>query len=167
LKFHFAKLPILGEAKPNQKQTTMSNPEEIQIKNKFADESAGVFADASTLDTSASPVYYGFNCTPRQVRYYKVEKSVESIMKGGFTRSSVVKFLDKIKEKMSKTENKFAEYETAYKTAQSKMETCTDSSARKLFRKERDRLETKAYNYENEVVSMYQRAVEKLTQYLA
>ena len=145
----------------------MSNPEEIQTKNLFADESAGAFADASTLDTSASPVYYGFNCTPRQVRYYKVERSVEQILKGGYTRSSVVKFLDKVKEKMSKAENKFAEYETKYKEAQSKMETCTDYSARKLFRKERDRLETKAYNYENEVVGLYQRAVENLTKILA
>lgn len=145
----------------------MSNPEEIQIKNKFADETAGVFADASTLDTSASPVYYGFNCTPRQVRYYKVEKSVEQILKGGFTRSSVVKFLDKVKEKMSKAENKFAEYEAKAKEIQTKREACTDYTVRQVLRKEQNKMETKAYNYEYEVVGLYQRAVEKLTQFLA
>jgi hypothetical protein len=145
----------------------MSNPEEIQTKNKFADESAGVFADASTLDTSASPVYYGFNCTPRQVRYYKVEKSVEQILKGGYTRSSVVKFLDKVKEKMCKAENKFAEYETKAKEIQTKREACTDYAVRQVLRKEQNKMETKAYNYENDVVSLYQRAVENLTKILA
>ena len=145
----------------------MSNQEEIQTKNKFADESAGVFADASNLDTSASPVYYGFNCTPRQVRYYKVEKSVEQILKGGFTRSSVIKFLDKVKEKMVKAETKFAEYEDKAKEIQAKREACTDYTVRQVLRKEQDKMETKAYNYENDVVSLYQRAVENLTKFLA
>lgn len=141
--------------------------EEIQTKNKFADESAGVFADASTLDTSASPVYYGFNCTPRQVRYYKVERSVEQILKGGFTRSSVVKFLEKVKEKMSNAESKFAEYKTKAKEIETKREACTDYAVRQVLRKEQNKLETKAYNYEYEVVGLYQRAVQNLTQYLA
>lgn len=145
----------------------MSNPEEIQTKNLFADESAGVFADASTLDTSASPVYYGFNCRPRQVRYYKVERSVEQILKGGYTRSSVVKFLDKIKEKMSKAENKFAEYEDKAKEIQTKREACTDYAVRQVLRKEQNKMETKAYNYEYEVVGLYQRAVQNLTKILA
>lgn len=145
----------------------MSNQEETQIKNKFADESAGAFADASTLDTSASPVYYGFNCTPRQVRYYKVERSVEQILKGGFTRSSVVKFLDKVKEKMGKAETKFAEYEAKAKEIQAKREACTDYAVRQVLRKEQNKMETKAYNYENDVVSLYQRAVENLTKFLA
>lgn len=145
----------------------MSNPEEIQIKNKFADETAGVFADASTLDTSASPVYYGFNCTPRQVRYYKVEKSVEQILKGGFTRSSVVKFLDKIKEKMSQSENKFAEYETKVKELETKRTACLDSSVRKLLRKEQTKIENRMYDYEYSVVGKYQKAVQSLTEFLA
>lgn len=145
----------------------MSNPEETQTKNKFADESAGAFADASTLDTSASPVYYGFNCRPRQVRYYKVERSVEQIMKGGYTRSSVEKFLEKVKEKMSNAESKFAEYKTKAKEIETKRESCSDYSVRQVLRKEQNKIETKAYNYEYEVVSLYQRAVQSLTQYLA
>jgi predicted nucleic acid-binding Zn-ribbon protein len=142
----------------------MSN-EEIKTETKFAEEGKG--RSIALLSDSASPVYYGFNCTPRQVRYYKVEKSVEEILKGGYTRKDVEQFLEKVKAKMCKAENKFAEYETKYKEAESKMSSCTDYSARQLFRKERDRLETKAYNYEYEVLGLYQRAVENLTKYLA
>jgi hypothetical protein len=136
-------------------------------KPKFAEETAGVFADASSLDCSASAVYYGFNCTPRQVRYYKVEKSVKEILAGGFTRSSVEKFLGKVKEKMSKAELKFAEYEDKLKSVRAKYESCTDYQTRQIIRKEMNKVETRTYNYENETVGMYQRAVESLTKFLA
>jgi len=36
-----------------------------------------------------------------------------------------------------------------------------------VLRKEQNKMETKAYNYENDVVSLYQRAVENLTKILA
>ena len=140
---------------------TNENPQPV---TKFAEEGKG--RSLALLSDSASPVYYGFNCTPRQVRYYKVEKSVEEILKGGYTRTDVVQFLEKVKKKLTKAQDKFAEYETKYEEAKSKMETCTDYSARQLFRKERDRLETKAYNYEYEVVGMYERAVNALTTFL-
>ena len=133
---------------------------------KFAEETAGVFADASSLNCSASAVYYGFNCTPRQVRYYKVEKSVKQILAGGFTRSSVEKFLGKVKEKMSKAELKFAEYEDKLKVIRAKRESCTDYQTRQILRKEENKVETRTYNYESEVVGMYQRAVESLTKFL-
>lgn len=162
----FAKLPITGEADTNNQKTKMQNEEiKTETKPKFAEEGKG--RSACILSDSAAPVYYRLNCTPRQVRYYKVEKSVEMILEGGFTRKDVEQFLEKVKAKMSKAENKFAEYEAKYKEAQSKMETCTDYSARQLFRKERDKMETKAYNYEYNVVSLYQRAVENLTKFLA
>ncbi len=132
---------------------------------KFAEEGKG--RDISYLSDSASPVYYGFNCTPRQVRYYKVSKSVEEILKGGFTRKDVEQFTAKVKEKMSKSENKFAEYEDKVKEIQTKREACTDYAIRQVLRKEQNKMETKAYNYENDVVSLYQRAFEKLTQFLA
>lgn len=141
--------------------------ENTNTKPKFAEETAGVFADASSLDCSASAVYYGFNCTPRQVRYYKVEKSVKAILAGGFTRSSVEKFLGKVKEKMSKAELKFAEYEDKLKEVRAKRESCTDYQTRQILRKEENKVETRAYNYENEVVGMYQRAFETLTKFLA
>jgi vacuolar-type H+-ATPase subunit I/STV1 len=141
--------------------------ENTYTKPKFAEETAGVFADASSLDCSASAVYYGFNCTPRQVRYYKVEKSVKEILAGGFTRSSVEKFLGKVKEKMSKAELKFAEYEDKLKEVRARREACTDYQTRQILRKEENKVETRAYNYENEVVGMYQRAFESLTKFLA
>lgn len=143
----------------------MSNPEETQTKNKFAEEGRG--RSLALLSDSASPVYYGFNCTPRQVRYYKVEKSVEEILKGGYTRTDVEKFLEKVKEKMSNAESKFAEYKTKAKEIETKRESCSDYSVRQVLRKEQNKIETKAYNYEYEVVSLYQRAVQSLTQYLA
>lgn len=143
----------------------MSNPEETQTKNKFAEEGKG--RSLALLSDSASPVYYGFNCTPRQVRYYKVEKSVEEILKGGYTRTDVEKFLEKVKEKMSNAESKFAEYKTKAKEIETKRESCSDYSVRQVLRKEQNKIETKAYNYEYEVVSLYQRAVQSLTQYLA
>lgn len=141
---------------------TNENPQPV---TKFAEEGKG--RSLALLSDSASPVYYGFNCTPRQVRYYKVEKSVEEILKGGYTRTDVEKFLDKVKEKMSKAENKFAEYEAKAKEIQTKREACTDYTVRQVLRKEQNKMETKAYNYEYEVVGLYQRAVEKLTQFLA
>jgi len=141
--------------------------ENTNTKPKFAEETAGSYADASNLDCSASAVYYGFNCTPRQVRYYKVEKSVKYILAGGFTRSSVEKFLGKVKEKMSNAELKFAEYEDKFKAIRTKMEVCTDYQTRQILRKETNKAETRAYNYENETVGMYQRAFETLTKFLA
>ena len=132
---------------------------------KFAEEGKG--RDISLLSDSASPVYYGFNCTPRQVRYYKVENSVKEILLGGYTRKDVEKFTAKVKEKMIKSENKFAEYETKAKEIQTKREACTDFEIRKVLRKEQAKMETKAFDYEYNVVSLYQRAFEKLTQFLA
>jgi len=136
-------------------------------KPKFAEETAGSYADASNLDCSVAKVYYGFNCTPRQVRYYKVDKSVESILAGGFTRSSVEKFLGKVREKMSKAELQHAEYEDKAKSVRIKQHASTDSQTRQILRKEVARIETKMYNYEYETVGKYQRAVEALSKFLA
>ena len=128
--------------------------ENTNTKPKFAEETAGVFADASSLDCSASAVYYGFNCTPRQVRYYKVEKSVKAILAGGFTRSSVEKFLGKVKEKMSKAELKFAEYEDKLKEVRAKREACTDYQTRQILRKEENKVETRSYRHESQPYSL-------------
>ena len=136
-------------------------------KPKFAEETAGYHADASNLDCSVAKVYYGFNCTPRQVRYYKVDKSVESILAGGFTRSSVEKFLGKVKEKMSKAELQFAEYDAKVKALRVKQDACTDYQTRQILRKEGTKVETRMYNYEYETLGKYQKAVESLTKFLA
>lgn len=132
---------------------------------KFADEATG--RDACNLDCTISPVYYGFNCYPRQVKYYRLDKSVESVLNGGFTRSSVEKYLGKIKEKMSKSELKHAEYDAKVKALRVKQDACTDYQTRQILRKEGAKVETRMYNYEYETLGKYRNAVEKLTKFLA
>ena len=139
--------------------------EEINAKPKFAEEGKG--RSPIILSDSASPVYYGFNCTPRQVRYYKVSKSVEEILEGGFTRKDVEQFLSKVKEKMCKAENKFAEYETKLKELREKRMACTDYQTREILRKEEGKVETRMYNYEYDTLGKYQKAVEALTKFLS
>jgi hypothetical protein len=132
---------------------------------KFAEEGKG--RDISYLSDSASPVYYGFNCTPRQVRYYKVEKSVEEILKGGFTRKDVEQFTAKVKEKMCKAENKYAEYEAKVLELRKKRSECQDFETRQILRKEENKVETRMYNYEYDTLGKYQKAYEALTKFLA
>jgi hypothetical protein len=141
------------------------NTENINPKQKFAVEGV-LHADASSLDCTVTAVYYGFNCSPRQVRYYKLDKSVESILQGGYTRSSIVNFLFKVKEKMQKAELKHAEYKEKAEGVRLKQNTSTDSLTRQVLRKEACRIETKMYNYEYEVLGKYQRAVESLRKFL-
>lgn len=136
-------------------------------KPKFAEETADSYADASSLDCSATAVYYGFNCTPRQVRYYKVCKSVETIIAGGFTRSSVEKFLGKVKDKMIKAEAKDVEYKMQIKELMERQYATTDSFNRNLLRKEEGKIETRMYNYKMDVLMKYQRAVETLTKFIS
>lgn len=140
---------------------TNENPQPV---TKFAEEGKG--RSLALLSDSASPVYYGFNCTPRQVRYYKVEKSVEEILKGGYTRTDVEKFLAKVKEKMCKAETKYAEYEAKLEELRKKRQTCSDYGTRQILRKEENKLETRMMNYEYDTVSKYQRAVNALTTFL-
>ena len=140
---------------------TNENPQPV---TKFAEEGKG--RSLALLSDSASPVYYGFNCTPRQVRYYKVEKSVEEILKGGYTRTDVEKFLAKVKEKMCKAETKYAEYEAKLEELRKKRQTCSDYETRQILRKEENKLENRMSNYEYDTVGKYQKAVQALTQFL-
>lgn len=135
-------------------------------KPKFADESTGLDA-LKYLDCTPAPVYYGFNCTPRQIRYYGIDKSVESIQQGRYTRSSVEKYLEKVKQNMCKAEQKYAEYEDKVKALNDKINACTESQTRHLLRKEAGRIETRMCNYEYDTVSRYQRAFEAVRRYLA
>lgn len=162
----FAKLPITGEADTNNQKTKMQNEEiKTETKPKFAEEGKG--RSACILSDSAAPVYYGFNCTPRQVRYYKVEKSVEMILEGGFTRKDIEQFLEKVKQKLVKAESKFAEYEAKYNGIRESILKCEYFQIRETLRKEANRVETRMYNYEYETLGKYQKAVKALTDYLA
>ena len=132
---------------------------------KFAEEGKG--RSLALLSDSASPVYYGFNCSPRQVRYYKVEKSVEEILKGGYTRKDVEQFLARVKEKMCKAQNKFAEYESKLEELRKKRQSCTDYTTRQILRKEEGKVETRMCNYEYDTLGKYQKAFEAITKFLS
>lgn len=144
----------------------MQNEEiKTETKPKFAEEGKG--RSACILSDSASPVYYGFNCRPRQVRYYKVEKSVEMILEGGFTRKDIEQFLEKVKQKLVNAENKFAEYKAKANGIRESILKCEYRQIRETLRKEANRVETRMYNYEYETLGKYQKAVKALTDYLA
>jgi hypothetical protein len=69
-------------------------------KEKFRPEGSGY--ELSMLDASYSPVYYGFNCRPRQVKYYKVENSVKDVLNGSVSKSVSIKFLEKVEKAFDK-----------------------------------------------------------------
>lgn len=131
---------------------------------KFAEEGSG--RSISLLSDSASAVYYGFNCRPRQVRYYKVEKSVEEILKGGYTRKDVESFLTKVKSKLEKSKAKVSEYKAKIDGIRKSVSECDYPSIRDAFRKEANRVETRMLNYEYETVKLYQNAVDALEKFL-
>lgn len=122
--------------------------------------------DATTLECTPSPVYYGFNCTPRQVRYYRLDKSVEAILKGGFTRQSVQAFLEKVKTKQAKAMTTSEGYDEKIKNLQNELSSQTSSVARNLIRKKIGQIETRKYNYEYDVLNRYENAVTKIEEFL-
>ena len=122
--------------------------------------------DATTLECTPSPVYYGFNCSPRQVKYYRLDKAVESILAGGFTKKSVQAYLEKVKTKMQKSVATSEGYDKKIEELRNEMAKCGSSQLRNLVRKRIGQVETRAYNYEYDTLDRYERAVEKLTKFL-
>jgi hypothetical protein len=122
--------------------------------------------DAGYLDTTPQPVYYGFNCTPRQVRYYRLEKSVESILAGGYTRQSVEAFLEKVKANQAKAVKTAEGHDQKMATLQAEKANAVGHIARELFRKKIGQVETRKYNYKYDVLDKYERAVNALTTFL-
>lgn len=133
-------------------------------KPKFRNEGEGL--PASSLDTGYTPVYYGFNCRPRQVRYYKVEKSVELILDGSVSRSNTEAFLAKVKVKQEKAIARLLELDEKTTRADNAFRNGTSSDARKYAVKERNRLATAHYNH-SFTVDGYTKAVESVEKYLA
>ena len=131
---------------------------------KFAEEGSG--RSISLLSDSASAVYYGFNCRPRQVRYYKVEKSVEEILKGGYTRKDVESFLTKVKSKLEKSKAKVSEYKAKIAGLELSISECDYHQIRDAFRKQKNQVETRMINYEYETVKLYKDAVDALEKFL-
>jgi len=122
--------------------------------------------DAGLLDSTPQPVYYGFNCTPRQVKYYRLSKSVETILAGGFTRKSVEAFLEKVKANQAKAVKTAEGHSQKIEMLQAEKAKANSSMARELFRKKIGQIETRKYNYEYDVLGKYERAVNALSTFL-
>lgn len=118
------------------------------------------------LSDSASAVYYGFNCSPRQVRYYKVDKSVEEILKGGFAKKDVESFLTKVKSKLEKSKAKMSEYKQKIESLELSISECDYYQIRDAFRKQKNKVETRMINYEYDTLKKYQKAVDALEKFL-
>lgn len=142
----------------------MSNQENNPVIVKFAEEGKG--RSIALLSDSASPVYYGFNCTPRQVRYYKIEKSVEEILNGGFTKNDIISFLTKVLNKLDKAKAKLAEYKAKMNGLNESVMKCESYQIRQTLRKEANKVETRMLNYEYDTVQKYQKAVDDIEKFL-
>jgi hypothetical protein len=118
---------------------------------KFADEGKGY--SLSSLPTGYTAVYYGFNCTPRQVRYYKVEKSCEDILAGSASRSIASAWLSKVKELHTKALARKEELDGAIARADKQMREGGSRDAREYARKERNRLENAWGRHEYKVTA--------------
>lgn len=122
--------------------------------------------DAGYLDTTPQPVYYGFNCTPRQVKYYRLDKSVEAILAGGYTRKSVEAFLEKVKANQAKAVKTAEGHDQKIAMLQAEKAKAVGHMARELFRKKIGQIETRKYNYEYDVLGKYERAVNAISTFL-
>lgn len=129
---------------------------------RFREEGQGY--TLAMLPITYSPVYYGFNCRPRQVKYYKVERSVEEIENGHVSRSNTVLFLAKLKSGYEKALAKLGEYEAESKRCDERRQNSSHSELREMYLKKRNAADTRAYNYSFKVRSLEDcvRRVEKL-----
>lgn len=141
----------------------MNNDTTTNPAPKFREEGKGY--DLSMLDAGYTPVYYGFNCRPRQVRYYKVEKSVETVLGGYCSRSVAEAFLAKVKKGHEKAVARSTELSEKADLADEAFRN-TSGHSRDYARKERNRLQTAHYNHSFKVEALAD-CVKKLEAYLA
>lgn len=137
--------------------------EEVQPKPKFATHGRSFL---TLLSAAVTPTYYGFNCRPRQIKYRAVEKSVEEIKQGKYIREDAEALLVMVKANLAKAEAKRDEYRANIEHLEKKIAECTDSEARRMFRKERDKVETRMYNYDYDTVKTLAVAKSDLEAYL-
>jgi hypothetical protein len=118
------------------------------VKEKFRPEGSGY--TLSMLDASYSPVYYGFNCRPRQVKYHKVMKSVEDVLEGKTSKSVALAFFDKVKKMQEKHNATLKKYEDEIEELKVKEQDQTrEYYSRKYFREEINKIESKLYSDNN------------------
>lgn len=138
--------------------------EEVQPKPKFATHGRSFL---SLLSAAVTPTYYGFNCRPRQIKYRAVEKSVEDIKQGKYIREDAEALLVMIKANLAKAETKADEYHAKIEHFDKKIaDVSIDSEARRMFRKERNKVETRMYNYKYDTIKTLADAQSDLEAYL-
>ena len=131
---------------------------------KFAEEGKGF--SLSSLPTGYTAVYYGFNCRPRQVRYYKVEKSCEDILAGYASRSTATAWLAKVRDLHAKAMARQQELDEKIARADKQMRESGSRDAREYARKERNRLEN-AWGNHRYKLSAFANSIEKVEKHLA
>lgn len=117
--------------------------------------------DLSMLPTGHTPVYYGFNCRPRQVKYYKVEKAAENILDGYASRSVAVAWVAKVKEKLAATEAKIAELNAKAELYDVLRSSGSDFATRDLAHKARNKTYNQVSNLEHRA-SDFKTCIEKV-----
>jgi len=130
---------------------------------KFATTGGGY--NPKLLSCTYTPVYYGFNCSPRQVRYYKVEKSVEEVIKGGYYRDDVVEFLNKVNQSYEKAKATQDKYNLEIAKLENEKATAS-SNLRQYIRKQIVSVSNREYNNSFKVRGL-QVCVDRLTAHLA
>lgn len=118
------------------------------------------------LSAAVTPTYYGFNCRPRQIKYRAVEKSVEAIKSGNYIREDAVALLEQVKANLVKAQVKVDEYKSKIEHFDQKVHCSMDSETRNMFRKERNKVETRLYNYKYDTIKTLTDARDKLEAYL-
>jgi hypothetical protein len=141
----------------------MEQNKDTTVTPKFKPEGEGY--PLKSLETSYTPVYYGFNCTPRQVKYYKMEKGVETILKGYCSRSVAEAYLAIIEAKWKTANDKYYEYETKIEELNKESQGLVHS-IRKHYRKSINQIASRQYNYGFKVRGIAE-CVEKVKAYLA
>jgi hypothetical protein len=130
---------------------------------KFATNGGGY--NPKLLSCTYTPVYYGFNCSPRQVRYYKVEQSVEEVIKGGYYRDDVVEFLNKVNQSYEKAKATQDKYNLEIAKLENEKATAS-SNLRQYIRKQIVSVSNREYNNSFKVRAL-QVCVDRLTAHLA
>ena len=98
------------------------------------------------LSPAYTPVYYNFNCRPRQVKYYKVEQATKQILEGGYDRKGITKFLEKVTNGYLKAKATCDGYKSEMQSIDVAISTNESYSSRQYLRKERNAIETKYCN---------------------
>ena len=115
------------------------------VKEKFRPEGSGY--TLSMLDTAYSPVHYGFNCRPRQVKYYKVIKSVEDVLEGKTSKSVAIAFFEKVKKSYEKHQGTLQKYKDEIESLKAKEnDPAREYYSRRYFRDEIKKVENKLYS---------------------